>query len=301
MRFRIGAVTAALLALGAAGQAAQQQAQPAETPQFAGKAAGFATLCKPDHHEGPSELTPDGKTLYFTRANADFSTSTVRQATWRDGAWHEDGAAPFATSSYDAGASLTPDGKRLYFTSQRPAQGFADTWNLWVAERDSAGGWAAPKALEAPLNSDKSECCLTAKAAGAVYFSSERDGSWDIFRASRGSDGKLTGVERLPAGINGADSMEWPSYVDPQERFLIFSSIRPGGQGGDDLYVSLRGADGWGPPRNLGPLVNTKGFEDSGVISPDGKRLLWSSRTQGASDIYEIDVDQLGIPELGAR
>lgn len=302
-RSRVGILTAALLALGAASQASQQQPQtpPADIPQFAGKPTSYAKLCKPDHHEGPSELTPDGKTLFFTRANADFSTSTVLQATWQDGAWQETGAAPFSTSGYDAGASLSPDGRLLYFTSQRPAQGFADTWNLWVTERDSAGGWGAPRVLEAPLNSDKSECCLTAKAAGAVYFSSERDGSWDIFRASRGSDGKLAGVERLPAGINGTDSMEWPSYVDPQERFLIFSSIRQGGHGGDDLYVAFRGADGWGPPRNLGPLVNTKGFEDSGVISPDGKRLLWSSRTQGASDIYEIDIDQLGIPELAAR
>ena len=68
----------------------------------------------------------------------------------------------------------------------------------------------------------------------------------------------------------------------------------------DDLYVSFRGQDGWSQPRNLGPLVNTKGFDDSGLISPDGKRIVWSSRTTAASDIYEIDVEKLGIPELSA-
>lgn len=301
MRSRFGAVVAALLVMGTAGQPAQppQTAAPRTgAPEFAGTSDSYKALLKTEHHESPSEIVLDGKTLFFTRANADFTTSTVRQATWRDGAWHEDGPAPFATSSYDAGASLAPDGRRLYFTSQRPATGFKDTWNLWVTEREG-DAWGAPRLLEAPINSDKPECCLTARAPGVVYFSSERDGAWEIFRAVQ-SEGRFTGVEKLPAAINSSKHGQWPSYVDPRERFLIFSSIRPDGLGGDDLWVTFRGENGWSAPRNLGPLVNTKGFEDSGILSPDGKRLLWSSRTSGASEIYEIEIEKLGIPELAA-
>lgn len=304
MRSRFGAVTtAALLALGAQGATGQTPPTPQEPPAgsgFAGQSAPYQKLLKGDHHEGPSEVMPDGKTLFFTRANADFSTSAVLQATWKDGAWHEDGPAPFAASSYDAGASLAPDGGRLYFTSQRPATGFKDTWNIWVTER-AGDGWGAPRLLEAPINSDKSECCLTAKVAGAVYFSSERDGAWEIFRAAEEGPGRFARVEKLPPAINSSKHGQWPSYVDPRERFLIFSSIRPDGHGGDDLWVTFRGESGWSEPRNLGPLVNTKGFEDSGILSPDGKRFLWSSRTTGASEIYEIEIEKLGIPELAAR
>jgi hypothetical protein len=201
-----------------------------------------------------------------------------------------DGPAAFATSSYDTGASITPDGRLLYFTSQRPQTVFKDSWNLWVAER-AGSAWGAPRLLAAPINSDKSDCCLTAKAAGAIYFASERDGAWEIFRAA----GESAGVEKLPPNINSSRHGQWPSYVDARERFLIFSSIRPDGHGGDDLWITFRGEDGWSDPRNLGPLVNTNGFEDSGILSPDGRRLLWSSRTSGASEIYEIEIEKLGI------
>ncbi len=44
-------------------------------------------------------------------------------------------------------------------------------------------------------------------------------------------------------------------------QYLYFSSNRPGGQGGTDIWVSKRNGDGWDEPQNLGPEVNTKGDE----------------------------------------
>ena len=278
------AALAACLTLGCA----VLQAQPA---------GRYATLCTPDHHEAPSELTPDGKTLFYTRSARDFSAAAVRSAVWKDGAWHDQGPLPFSTTAYDSGASLPPDGGRLYFTSKRPAAGFPDEWNIWLAERTAGGGWGAPRPLEAPVNSDKFDCCLIARAGTAVYFSSERDGTWDIFRSAV-ADGRFSTPEKLPAGINSPHG-EWPSYVDPRERFLIFSSIRPDGEGGDDIYISFHRPEGWTPPRSLGPRVNTKGYEDSGILTPDGRRFLWSRRPQGTpAEILEIEVSELGIPEL---
>lgn len=261
----------------------------------------FREIQSPDRHEAPSEFLQGGKTIYFTRADAEFKTSTVLQATFEKGRWRPTGPAPFATSHYDSGASLSPDGRFLYFTTLRPGSGFKDAWNIWSSERDRSGGFRPPEPLPAPINSDKSDCCLTAKAAGVVYFSSERNGAWEIFRAEKKGVGRWSDPIRLPDSINASKQGQWPSYVDPKERFLIFSSIRADGHGGDDLWIAFRTEAGWGAPRNLGPLVNTKGFEDSGILSNDQKRFLWSSRTEGTSDIREIEVARLGISGLTSR
>jgi Tol biopolymer transport system component len=91
-------------------------------------------------------------------------------------------------------------------------------------------------------------------------------------------------------------------YVDPDERYVIFSSARPGGLGRSDLWVAYRRADGaWGPAQNLGPRVNTADVEFCPTVSPDGRWLLFSrirheGERQVADDIYVVGVDALPPP-----
>jgi outer membrane protein OmpA-like peptidoglycan-associated protein len=60
--------------------------------------------------------------------------------------------------------------------------------------------------------------------------------------------------------------------------------------GEEDLYVSLKDSFGkWTEPKNLGPTINTKGFEISPFLSPDKKRLFFSSNGHpglGDADIF---------------
>ena len=60
---------------------------------------------------------------------------------------------------------------------------------------------------------------------------------------------------------------------------LYFGSTRPGGVGGEDIYVSQRETrDGeWGPPVNLGPIINTTANETVPAFSRDGHLLFFSS------------------------
>ena len=72
---------------------------------------------------------------------------------------------------------------------------------------------------------------------------------------------------------------------------LYFTSDRPGGFGGMDLWVSQRaGVDiPWGPPMNLGPNINTGGNENAPNLSIDEHRLYFGSTRPGgfgSSDIY---------------
>jgi serine/threonine protein kinase/Tol biopolymer transport system component/tetratricopeptide (TPR) repeat protein len=64
-------------------------------------------------------------------------------------------------------------------------------------------------------------------------------------------------------------------YVSPDGLELYFSSNRPGGYGGFDIWVARRAnvQDPWGAPINLGPPVNTEASEAVTGISADGLTL----------------------------
>lgn len=243
-------------------------------------------------HNALTDFAPDGRTIYLTRTNEKFTSSTVLISRFVRGRWTNPEVAPFSDNTSDSGASLTPDGSQLFFTSKRPVgkDNISDEWNLWVVER-TRNGWQKPVPLGRPINTESSECCATVKARGAIYFSSNREGSWDIYRAEVSSR-RVQKVEKLEGGINTKYG-EWPSYIDPQERFLLFSSIRPDSHGGDDIYISYKEGNAWSVGKNLGPQVNTKGYEDSAILSPDRKHLIFSSRRgSGLSRIYRIRIEQ---------
>lgn len=79
--------------------------------------------------------------------------------------------------------------------------------------------------------------------------------------------------------------------MSPDETWMILAiTDRPGGYGGDDLYVS-RVVDGaWTTPVNLGPEINTPEYEYGPWVTADGKRLLFTSHRDGPSHIYSAPI-----------
>jgi Tol biopolymer transport system component len=64
---------------------------------------------------------------------------------------------------------------------------------------------------------------------------------------------------------------------------LYFSSDRPGGFGGADLWVTQRDSttDSWGPAVNLGPTINTAAAELVPAFSRDGHWMYFNSDRPG--------------------
>ncbi|VAW47226.1 OmpA/MotB [hydrothermal vent metagenome] len=71
---------------------------------------------------------------------------------------------------------------------------------------------------------------------------------------------------------------------------MIVSMDYKNSRGNDDIYICLKDEDGnWSAPDNLGPTINTSGFEISPFLSEDGKILFFSSDGHGGygdADIY---------------
>lgn len=77
-------------------------------------------------------------------------------------------------------------------------------------------------------------------------------------------------------------------------RTLYFSSRRPGGKGGADIWmVQLDKHNRWGTPVNLGSEINTAGNEEGSFIHADSKTLYFVSDGHVGLGSYDIFISRL--------
>ena len=88
-----------------------------------------------------------------------------------------------------------------------------------------------------------------------------------------------------------SSAREFGPSISADDLSLYFTSRRPGGSGGTDLWMTTRKtkADPWGTPMNLGPTVNSSTIDGGPSISADGLSLYFSSDRpggHGAKDLW---------------
>ena len=69
---------------------------------------------------------------------------------------------------------------------------------------------------------------------------------------------------------------------------IIFSSLRPGGQGGYDLFKSIYKGGTWSRPQNLGPQVNGAYDDVSPFMTEDQNLLFFSSNRRESLGGYDV-------------
>lgn len=84
----------------------------------------------------------------------------------------------------------------------------------------------------------------------------------------------------------GWEPNEW---ISADGSSFYFTSDRPGGYGGKDIYRSIKSPNGeWSKAVNLGPSVNTIYDEEAPFIYPDGTTLFFSSNRNVDTNGYDI-------------
>ncbi|MBT8486169.1 MAG: PD40 domain-containing protein, partial [Phycisphaerae bacterium] len=80
-----------------------------------------------------------------------------------------------------------------------------------------------------------------------------------------------------PLSVVNSEADELGPEISRDGMRLYFSSNRGGGHGGYDLWVSVRGDDGWSTPVNLGTGVNSTNHESGPALTPDGRSIYFAS------------------------
>ena len=249
-------------------------------------------------------FTPDGETAYYAVSDEFFPATrraTIVVSRRRgDGAWTSPAPAPFSGTHSDMDPFITPDGRRLYFSSDRPIAGERkDDFDLWYVDR-TAGGWGEPVHAGPGVNSEADELYASATSDGTLYFASgpfapDPALGWDIYSAEpegasfRAREPVRAVNTRVPFDPQDPTAdWEFNPEVSPDGQALLFTSLRPGGHGAGDLYVTCRRGGGWSTPRNLGPPINTTDDEFHPTLGPGG-RTLYFARTILGSEVTPGD------------
>jgi len=145
--------------------------------------------------------------------------------------------------------------------------------------------WSAPMNLGAANSTGGDFFSFVSRDGLSLYFTSQTCmptpfpgclpgfGGWDIFVSQRATVNDSWGPAQNVGPTINTSSNEGAPALSPDGHLMFFSSTRPGGLGGNDIYVSRRHNKrddfGWQPPQNLGSNVNTSANEASPEIFED--------------------------------
>jgi hypothetical protein len=243
-------------------------------------------------------LTLRGSTLYFVsnRPGGEGGLDLwVAQRAGGNGPWEPavNLGTTINSASVDRCPFVSPDDLRLIFASDR-----GGTLDFYMSYRENPHdvlGWGPPERIDAISTSFEefgpSGFIDPRTGALTVFFNSNRPGGpggHSIYTATQQSDGTFS-TPVLVAELSSSSADTWPFvHNDGLELFLI--SNRPGGFGGNDIWVSSRGSldEPWSTPVNAGPALNTADAEQRASITADGRQMVFFSNRAGGAGGFDM-------------
>lgn len=187
---------------------------------------------------------------------------------------------------------ITCDGQTLYFTSKRPnILNSEEDEKIYVAHKKDNGEWSSPEMLPAPINTKgKNESVVSVSSDGnQLYFF--RSGSalqGGLFVSEKTDNGAWGKPKQLNSDIN-TKYRESHVAIAPDGNSMYFTSDRPGGFGGLDIYVIKKLPNGkWSEPQLLPAEVNTPKDEEYPFVHPNGSTLYFNSKGHENSGGYDV-------------
>jgi hypothetical protein len=202
---------------------------------------------------------------------------------------------------------LSPDEQLLVFTSRRETSTGNDKdpydnyyEDIFYCKREG-NEWSKAKPFSVNINTMTHDAGVTFDPDGAIIFyrTDAKKTGGDLYISHRTTD-DWQEAKILTGRIN-TEYCEPSACYSPSGEMIIFSSDKPGGYGGKDLYRIIKFSDSlYSMPMNLGPKINTKYDEDAPFIFGDTMTLYFSSKghnTMGGYDIFKAKFDNKGAWE----
>jgi OOP family OmpA-OmpF porin len=262
-------------------------------------------------------LSPDGKTLYFSRKNhpGNLGGEKDKEDIWfseLDSTGHWQLAKNFGSAFnnpepnfINSIQSITPDGRAAvmllgnkYLDNGKMQAGVSISSNV-------GGNWSKPVALTITNDynfNQKANYFLT-NSRKTLLMSVEREdsrGDRDLYVSFMQEDSVWTAPLNLGDVINTASEESAP-FLAADGKTLYFSSNGFSGYGNNDIYSSTRLDETWttwSDPENLGPEINSP-LEDLFFNIPSSSEYAYYSRgvSETNTDIFRIKLPILKSPD----
>ena len=262
-------------------------------------------------------LSPDGKTLYFSRRNhpENIGGVTDKEDIWyselgQDGKWTlAKNMGPQFNNEYpnfvNAVTTATPDGKSVLLLLGNRYEGKGKMLAGVSISNNTGGSWTNPKPLqiEDDYNFNEKANYFLTNTRKALLMSIEREdshGGRDLYVSFAKNDSVWSKPLNLGAEVNSAGEETAP-FLAADDKTLYFSSNGFSGFGGADVYISKRLDDtwtNWSSPENMGPDINSK-LDDLFFNIPSTSEFAYYSRgvTADNMDIYRVKTPLFLSPE----
>ncbi|HCW06744.1 MAG TPA: hypothetical protein DGG95_05200 [Cytophagales bacterium] len=285
-----------------------QQVQPAVDSMAYYNNTKKLAIGNPKFIEYAPTIQADGKTIIFQSNEG--RKYDLYQTHRENSGWGKSVALNEINKTTDStdligGPSISFDGNTLYYFR---SIGKNANHDIFYSSR-TKDGWGEPVNIGAPINTeplinkDKEEVVagyeafpsVTADEKSLYFIRVNKEGPRDkelrkqnsfctcIYKSDKTSDGTWGKPVKLPWPIN--QDCEKAPRIMADGKTLIFSSNRPGGKGGYDMYQSKLNTIGeWSTPEPLN-FVNTEKDDQLPCISAEGDLMYY---TYNNADIYSV-------------
>jgi len=182
----------------------------------------------------------------------------------------------------DMGAMLIENNSKIIMSSNKMTvadKSLTDiNYDIYISQYKK-NSISEPLKVKADFNSKNNEVSSAYhEESKTLYYTvfDDKSETADIYMCKKINDHWADPV-KLPSTVN---SKYWDGYpgISKNGKILYFSSNRPGGQGGKDIYFSVLQDNGtWGEAKNIGFLINTRFDEITPFIDSTGTTIYFSS------------------------
>ena len=269
------------------------------------KSTALSSHINSPYNEQDPVISPDGRQLYFTRANHPQNMGGVddkgdiwvadRQA---DGSWGtpRNLGRPLNDKFVNSVLGFSTEGdlmflRNFYINDHTKAirQGISVSRRMGLT-------WSYPENMEIRYFKNNGENQSISITGGRVMLLSiDSYGSYgaeDIYVSFVEKDGRWSGPKNLGSTINSKYE-ELSPYLAHDMQTLFFSSNGRRGEGSRDIFMSKRLDETWqkwSEPENIGKEINTDGAEMYFILDPDGETAYFTStqNSNGYGDIRSV-------------
>jgi outer membrane protein OmpA-like peptidoglycan-associated protein len=275
------------------------------TKENLGKAVNSKT------HDVAPVISPDGKNIYFTRwDHPDNLGKDKKQDIWTsqyfDGAWQNavNLDKPVNNDDNNAACSISSDGRTLFLINVYNKDGSMDK-GMSISNKTTTG-WSFPKQMKIKnyVNySPYTEFAIGGNGKVLIMTAHRRDtrGAKDLYVSFLQPDSVWSEPKNMGNVINTAED-EFTPFLASDNKSLYFSTQGHAGFGENDIFVSRRLDESWtnwSAPVNLGPNINSSGWDGYFTIPASGEYAYLCSQTNsfGYEDIFRMKLSEAAKPE----